>query len=133
MTASLHREPLAPPPPPGRGPAIALSLLAHGLLLAALAWGVRWKASSEQAVVQAELWAALPQQAAPRMAPPPPAPPPPAPEPTPRIPSPQPPVHTTAPDTRDADIALERQKKREEQARQQALERAREEKRAQEQ
>ncbi|MBE2263536.1 MAG: protein TolA, partial [Burkholderiaceae bacterium] len=29
----------APPPPPGRGPALGLALVAHVLLLAALAWG----------------------------------------------------------------------------------------------
>ncbi|TXD12883.1 cell envelope integrity protein TolA [Extensimonas vulgaris] len=132
MPSTMDREPLAPPPPPGRWAAVLLSLLAHALLLAALAWGVRWKASSEQTVVQAELWAALPQQAAPRMTPPPPPPPPsPEPAPAPHVPKPLPPVPMAAPDTHDADIALERQRKREEQARQQALERAREEKRAQ--
>lgn len=48
---------------PGRSSWL-LSAAVHGLLLLALALGVQWK-RSEPTVVEAELWATLPQQAAP--------------------------------------------------------------------
>ena len=38
---------LLPPPEPGRGRAVALALLAHAVLLAALTWGVNWRHESE--------------------------------------------------------------------------------------
>jgi colicin import membrane protein len=98
--------------------AITLAVLAHAVLVVALTWGVNWKSSSDQPAVEAELWAAVPQQAAPRAAepPPPPAPEPtPEPQPAPAPPPPPPPAPRQAePDTRDADIALQKQKKREE-------------------
>ncbi|HET9820575.1 MAG TPA: protein TolA, partial [Burkholderiaceae bacterium] len=55
----------------GRG--ALLALLAHIGLLIALAVGVSWR-SSEPAGVRAELWAAVPEQAAPAAVAPPPAP-----------------------------------------------------------
>jgi colicin import membrane protein len=64
-TATLGRDPFMPHPPPGRGPALALALLAHGLLIVALAFGVHWR-SSEPVTMAAELWSAVPQAAAPR-------------------------------------------------------------------
>ena len=64
--------PAAPSQPlterPGAG--LAVSLAIHGLLLAALAWGVSWS-SPAPVQVSAELWAATPQQAAPRVDTPP--------------------------------------------------------------
>ncbi len=42
------------------------ALLAHLLLLGALTWGVSWKREATITTVEAELWSALPQQAAPR-------------------------------------------------------------------
>ncbi len=55
----------------GAGLGAVLSLLAHALLVAALAWGVSWRAVPEQ-TFSAELWAAVPQQAAAPLQPPPP-------------------------------------------------------------
>ncbi len=71
---------------------VGLALLAHGLLVAALTWGVGWKQDVPTPVFEAELWARLPVQAAPRAEAPPPAPPTPEPEvrPEPR-PAPPPP------------------------------------------
>lgn len=99
----------APPEPPAQLRALGLAILVHALLLGALGWGVSWRHQAEPLTVEAELWSAVPQQAAPRLQAPPPPPPQPQPQPEPR-PAPPPP---TPPDTaqRDADIALERQKK----------------------
>ena len=110
MTASAADwAEFAPPEPPAQLRALGLAILAHVLLLGALGWGVSWRHQAEQQTVEAELWSAVPQQAAPRLqAPPPPPPPPPQPQPQPR-PAPPPPPPDTA--QRDADIALERQKK----------------------
>ena len=71
--AALGRDPFMPRPPPGRGPALGLALLAHVLLIAALAFGVHWR-NSEPTTMAAELWSAVPQAAAPRAVEPEPAP-----------------------------------------------------------
>ena len=112
MHAHDDRDELAPPTPPGRLRAIALAVLAHVLLIVALTWGVHWKTSTDQPAVQAELWAAVPQQAAPRADPPPEPTPPPPPVVAPPPPPPPPPVRQAEPDTREADLAIEREKKR---------------------
>ena len=101
---------LMPRPANGTVPGAALSVLVHGGLVAALAWGVGWRAPAP-VTVSAELWAAVPQEAAPPAeqspppaptpAPPPPPPPPPAPAPAPPPPPPPP---------READIAVEKAK-----------------------
>lgn len=108
------------PPPPGRwlGP-VGLALVVHGLLVAALTWGVGWKQDAQTPVFEAELWSRLPVQAAPREAAPPPAPPEPAPEtkPEPR-PAPPPPGPT------EAQIATQRAEQKKQQERR-ALEEAR--------
>jgi len=131
MHAHDDRDQFAPPRPPARIRAIALAVLAHVLLVVALTWGVNWKTSSDQPAVQAELWAAVPQQAAPRAEPEPqpeptPTPtPPPEPVPVP-TPAPPPPPRQAEPDTREADLAIEREKKRiekEKKEREQRLER----------
>ncbi|WP_026436022.1 cell envelope integrity protein TolA [Acidovorax sp. JHL-9] len=125
MHAHDDRDQFAPPRPPARLRAIALAVLAHAILIGALTWGVNWKTSADMPAVEAELWSAVPQQAAPRAVEPPapePAPAPPQPTPAP----PPPPPRQAAPDTREADIALEREKKRLEQEkkeRQQQLDR----------
>ena len=116
MQAVIHdRDQFTPPRPPGRLRAIALAVLIHAVLVGALTWGVNWKSTSDQPAVEAELWAAVPQQAAPRAeAPPPPPAPEPRPQPAPAPPPPAPPPpRQVEPDTRDADIALQQQKKRE--------------------
>lgn len=136
MHAHDDRDQFAPPRPPARLRAIALAVLAHVLLVVALTWGVNWKSSADQPAVQAELWAAVPQQAAPRAEPEPqpePAPTPPQPpEPVqaPPPPPPPPPPRQAEPDTREADLAIEREKKRiekEKREREQQLERERRE------
>ena len=58
MQALNERDQFAPPRPPGRLRAIALAVLAHGILIGALTWGVQWKTSADQPAVEAELWAA---------------------------------------------------------------------------
>lgn len=100
---------------------VGLALLAHGLLVAALTWGVGWKQDVPTPVFEAELWARLPVQAAPRAEAPPPAPPPPAPEvrPEPR-PAPPPPP----PGPSEAQIATQRAQQKKEQE-QRVLEEAR--------
>lgn len=118
MHAHDDRDQFIPPRPPGRGRAIALAVLAHLVLVGALTWGVAWKRDSDQPAVVAELWSAVPQQAAPRAeeppAPPqPPTPPPPAPTPPKAVePPPKP-----QPDPHEAEIALEREKRLEKEKR----------------
>lgn len=130
MHTHHDRDQFAPPSPPARLRALALAVLAHAALLVALTWGVNWKTSADQPAVQAELWSAVPQQAAPReVVPPAPLPPPPAPD-KPALPPPPPP-RQAEPDTRAADIAIEREKKRlekEKKEHQQQLEREKREK-----
>ena len=110
-TAADHLS-LAPPREPGGGRAMGLSLGAHLLLALALAWGVRWTQSDPQVAFNAELWSPSVQQAAPAAAEPPPPPPPP-PEPQAR-PAPPPPPAAREPEQTQADIALEKKRKLEE-------------------
>ena len=135
MHAHDDRDQFAPPRPPARMRAIALAVLAHAILIGALTWGVNWKSSADMPAVEAELWSAIPQQAAPRAVESPA--PRPEPVPTPPTPTPAPPPPRQAePDTRAADIAIEREKKRLEQEkkeRQQQLEREKRERERKEQ
>jgi colicin import membrane protein len=115
MHSADDRSDLAPRAEPGVLRAFGLAMLVHLLLLIALTWGVSWKSKDLSLSFEAELWSALPQEAAPPLeAPPTPpepvAPPPPAP----------PPKAEAVP---DADIAIEREKKRlaEEKKKSQAL------------
>lgn len=118
MPAATDRIEFAPPPPPGRARALALAVLAHVLLMLALTWGITWNRESQDMSVEAELWASVPQEAAPRAEQPkpapvvqaPPPPPPPAP-PEPKVEAPPPPAPPAEPD-----IALEREKRRQEEA-----------------
>ena len=133
MHAHDERDQFSPPSPPGRLRAVALAVVVHAALIAALTMGVNWTTTTDQPAVEAELWSAVPQQAAPALVapPPPPAPPTPAeppPPPAAMVPPPPPPAPRAQekPDTREADIAIEREKKRLEQEkkeRQQQLER----------
>ena len=116
MHAHSDRDQFAPPRPPARLRAITLAVLVHAVLIGALTWGVNWKNTADQPAVEAELWAAVPTQAAPRaVEPPPPPPPPPVQQVTPPAPPPPPVRAAEPPDTREADIAIEREKKRLEQ------------------
>ncbi len=126
MHAHNDRDQFSPPRPPARVRAITLAVLVHLVLIGALTWGVNWKNTADQPAVEAELWAAVPTQAAPRAVEPPPPPPPPPVSVTPPAPPPPPVRAVQPPDTREADIAIEREKKRLEQekkAREQQLER----------
>lgn len=103
------RSDLAPRAEPGVLRAFGLALLVHLLLLIALTWGVSWKNKDQSLSFEAELWSALPQEAAPPLEAPPPPPPEPVAPPAP-APAPAPPPKAEA--VPDADIAIEREKKR---------------------
>lgn len=105
-SASLQHDTFMPRPPAELGRGLAFAVVAHVLLVAALSFGVSWNTSPPEGI-EAELWAAVPQQVAPRAvepeSPPQPQPrvePPPAP--------PKPPVVQPEP---DAQIAIEKKKK----------------------
>lgn len=116
MIAVDDRLDFAPPAPPGLWRGLGLAVIAHALLLAALAWGVNWKTEPLTLAAEAELWSALPQEAAPKAVaeapdPAPEPPPPAAVTPTPPV-VPPPPVPVPAPPTvSQADIALEKEKR----------------------
>ena len=127
--AVLERDLFAPQQPPGMRSGLALAILAHVLLIIALAWSVNWKASEPEGVV-AELWSSLPQTAAPRAAPPEPKPAPvvepkpPAPPAEPTVQAKPPPIvkpEPAPPPRADAQIVIERAAR--EQARRQEAER----------
>jgi len=109
MSVLLARDPLLPRPPDGLGRGALLALAVHLGLLVALALAVNWRQRSPE-TFSAEIWAALPEQAAPR-----PVPREPAPTPKPAPPAVAPPVPAPAPAPTEADIALERAKLRAEQ------------------
>ena len=100
------RSDLAPRAEPGALRAFGLAMLVHLLLLIALTWGVSWKSKDLTLSFEAELWSALPQEAAPPLEAPPPPPPEPVAPPAPPAPPPK------AEAVPDADIAIEREKKR---------------------
>ena len=102
---AAHRLEFAPPPTPGMLRAMGLAIIAHMLLVAALTWGVNWKSDPVAMTADAELWSAVPQQAAPKLEQAP------APPPAPVVVAPPPPP-VVAPKTPDADIALERERQR---------------------
>ena len=66
MPTTFDRVDFAPPEPEGSGKSFSLAILAHVLLVAALAWGVSWHTQDNTSGVEAELWSAVPQEAAPR-------------------------------------------------------------------
>jgi colicin import membrane protein len=104
------------PRPPGRLESAALAVLVHSLLVILLVFGVRWQ-SQPPAIVQAELWSALPQTAVSQPAPalrPQPAPlPTPAPRPQPMVARQTPKVEEPAPVKPDIAIKVEKPKKKE--------------------
>jgi colicin import membrane protein len=105
-TASLSRDALIPRSADRVGRGLSLALIAHALLIVAIAFGVNWRAS-EPAGVEAELWASVPQIAAPKAV----EPDPPKVQPKPPEPPPKPePVQQKQP---DAQIAIEKAKKEE--------------------
>ncbi len=127
MNASTERLEFAPPPERAAVRGFVLAIIAHILLMLALTWGINWKRESDSTAAEAELWAAVPQQAAPEVVQPPPAPIPPAVVQAPPLPPPTPveKIEPPPPVAQEPDIAMEREKKRraEAQRRQEELER----------
>ncbi|HEY9108112.1 MAG TPA: cell envelope integrity protein TolA [Roseateles sp.] len=106
MTAATLR----PPEVAGIGRGMVFALIAHGLLLLALSWGLNWHSDSSPAF-EAELWSSIPQVAAPREEAPP--------EPEPEAPKPdtraqQRAAEEAAEQQREAEIAIAKEKKRKE-------------------
>ncbi|MFO1220469.1 MAG: cell envelope integrity protein TolA [Burkholderiaceae bacterium] len=110
MDSTLKRRDLLLPQHADRmGRGTAMAVLAHALLIVALAFGVSWR-SQEPAGVSAELWAATPQIAAPPAVEPVPKPQPkPEPPPPPKAVEPPP-----KPSPTEAQIAIEKEKARKE-------------------
>ena len=104
---------LRPPEAAGIGRGLVLALVAHGLLILALTYGLHWR-SDNSAAFEAELWSAVPQVAAPREE----APPEPEPEaPKPDLKAAQQRAQQEAAEQqqqRDAEIAIAKEKKRKE-------------------
>ncbi|MEP7138109.1 MAG: cell envelope integrity protein TolA [Caldimonas sp.] len=126
-SATLRPDAFAPRQPAGMRSGLVLALIVHALLILAIAWGVRWKASEPEGVV-AELWSAVPQVAAPR-----PTPPPPEPKPTPVVepkPAPPPPVAKPTPVAPQIDPQIAIEKAKREQAKQEEAERVEAQKKA---
>lgn len=101
---ALPQYSLRPRAPDRMGSGFALAIGVHLLLVVALGLGVSWRAS-EPAGVEAELWAAVPQVAAPKAVEPEPQPAKPVVEP------PKPVVEPPKPVQREADLAVEKQRK----------------------
>ncbi|MGY8904983.1 MAG: TonB C-terminal domain-containing protein [Burkholderiales bacterium] len=107
MPALADRFEFMPPQQGGLVRGFGLALLAHGLLVAALTWGINWKSQPQTVLAEAELWSSLPQQAAPKPVELPPA----APAPV-IAPAPVTPPAPAPPALREAEIALERAKQK---------------------
>ena len=99
MTTVAQHLAFAPPAPAGMLRSLTLAVLVHLLLLAALTWGISWNHRAQEVTVQAELWSALPQQAAPKPV---------EVKPAPVVVEPPP-----KPQVKDAQIVTERDKRRE--------------------
>jgi colicin import membrane protein len=112
MTTAEHSA-FAPPPAPGLGRSLALALVAHVLLFAALGLVTNWNTRPITVTAEAELWSAVPQAAAPAPVDTPQTPPPgpgtPPPQPAPP-PAPQP---AETPKVSEADIALQKKREKE--------------------
>lgn len=116
----------APPPTGGWGRSMSFALFMHLLLLAAITWGVQWKTQPNTLSASAELWSAVPMEAAPAAnepepTPPQPVPPPepvkaveprPEPKPEPKPTPPAPPKVDAAAEREAADIALKKEKEK---------------------
>ena len=119
MNAIAHNE-FAPPPVGGFGRSLSFALFMHLLLLVAITLGVQWKTEPNNLSASAELWSAVPLEAAPAAnEPEPPTPPEPVkaveqkPEPKPEVkPAPPPPAApklNAAAEREAADIALKKE------------------------
>jgi colicin import membrane protein len=112
MNAVAHNE-FAPPPVGGFGRSLSFALFMHLLLLVAIAFSVQWKTEPNNLSASAELWSAVPVEAAPAANEPEPPPPEPVkaveqkPEPPP--PPPAAPKINAAAEREAADIALKKE------------------------
>jgi colicin import membrane protein len=112
MNAITHNE-FAPPPVGGFGRSLSFALFMHLLLLVAIAFSVQWKTEPNNLSASAELWSAVPVEAAPAANEPEPPPPEPVkaveqkPEPPP--PPPAAPKVNAAAERAAADIALKKE------------------------
>jgi len=119
MSFARERLEFAPPRTPGMIRALILAVLAHAVLIGVLTAGVAWKREAALVTAEAELWSAIPQEAAaPAPLQMPPAPVEPTPEPAPKPapepqPAPEPPKPVAAPDPAIA-LAQEKDKQRKE-------------------
>mgnify|MGYP000514671819 CR=1 FL=1 len=125
MNASTHKE-FAPPPTGGWGRSLSFALFMHLLLLFALTWGIQWKTEPNTLSASAELWSAVPLEAAPAANEPEPSPPEPvkplepvkpvepkpAAKPEPKPTPPAPPKVKAAAEREAADIALKKEKEK---------------------
>jgi|688.fasta_scaffold111475_6 colicin import membrane protein len=115
MNDLAHNE-FAPPPVGGFGRSLSFALFMHFLLLAALTWGVQWKTEPNNLSASAELWSAMPVEAAPAANEPEPSPPEPVKKAEPQIePKPTPPAPSkvsAAAEREAADIALKKEKEK---------------------
>ncbi len=112
----------APPPTGGWGRSMSFALFMHLLLLAAITWGVHWKTQPNTLSASAELWSAVPVEAAPAANEPEPTPPQPTPppepvkavepKPEPKPTPPAPPKVDAAAEREAADIALKKEKEK---------------------
>ena len=111
MNAITHNE-FAPPPVGGFGRSLSFALFMHLLLLVAIAFSVQWKTEPNNLSASAELWSAVPVEAAPAANEPEPPPPEPvkAVEQKPESPPPPPaaPKVNAAAEREAADIALKK-------------------------
>lgn len=121
MSIARERLEFAPPPTPGLVRAVLMAVLAHGLLAGVLTAGIQWRRETPPVTVQAEIWSALPQEAAPPEPEPVPVEPTPTPTPEPE-PAPPPPIEKPVPPPAP-DIALEKEKARLKKERAEKLER----------
>jgi colicin import membrane protein len=120
MNATAYNE-FAPPPVGGFGRSLSFALFMHLLLLVALTWGIQWKTEPNTLSASAELWSAVPAEAAPAAIEPEPTPPEPVkppepvqkaePKPEPK-PAPAPPKVNAAAEREAADIALKKEKEK---------------------
>ena len=112
MNDLAHNE-FAPPPVGGFGRSLSFALFMHFLLLAALTWGVQWKTEPNNLSASAELWSAMPVEAAPAANEPEPSPPEPVKKAEPQIePKPTPPAPSkvsAAAEREAADIELKKE------------------------
>lgn len=108
-SVASKRDPFMPRPAQRTGPALALAVAAHALLIAAIAFSANWHIADDSPAA-AELWSAVPQAAAPRAVEPPPAPQAEPPRPPPVVPAPPVPVPPAVqtPALPDPQIAIEK-------------------------